>query len=120
MNIQAVTSMNGMRSVVDVVSNSNKAEASAPTPIGNNAPPVERQGTSSLQQVQEAVQKTNDFIRPFNGALRFEVEPDTNETIVKIIDQETKEVVKQIPSEEMINLAKALDQLKGLLVKQQA
>lgn len=75
---------------------------------------------SSEEQLQEAVKQTNDFIRPLNGSLQFAIDRETGTTVVKVLDLETKEVIKQIPSEDMLNLAKALDQLKGLLVKQQA
>ena len=37
-----------------------------------------------------------------------------------MVDKATKEVIRQIPSEEMIAMAKALDSIKGLFVKQQA
>ena len=40
--------------------------------------------------------------------------------MVKVIDSNTQEVIKQIPSEEMIAIAKALDKLKGLLLQQKA
>ena len=40
--------------------------------------------------------------------------------MVKVVDQSTKEVIRQIPSEEMLAIAKALDSLKGLLVRQTA
>ena len=62
----------------------------------------------------------NDFVKPFNSALQFNVDDSTGQTVVKVIDADTKEVIKQIPSEEMLALAKALDQLKGFLVKQKA
>lgn len=75
---------------------------------------------ASEEQLQEAVKQTNDFIRPLNGSLQFAIDRETGTTVVKVLDMETKEVIKQIPSEDMLNLAKALDQLKGLLVKQQA
>ena len=40
--------------------------------------------------------------------------------MVKIIDSATKEVIRQVPSQEMLAIAKALDSIKGLFVKQSA
>jgi flagellar protein FlaG len=40
--------------------------------------------------------------------------------VVKVTDTETDKVIKQIPSKEALELAKALDKLRGLLVKQEA
>lgn len=88
---------------------------------GNNAaaPEVTRQkpDKEELAQMTKAV---NDFVKPFSSALQFNIDDSTGQTVVKVIDTETKEVIKQIPSEDMLALAKALDQLKGLLVKQKA
>src|SRR5574343_487114 len=73
------------------------------------------QGQTSPQQVQDAVKNMNDFVRGINSSLNFSVDKDSGETVVKVVDLDTKEVIKQIPSEEMLSIAKALDKLKGLL-----
>ena len=39
---------------------------------------------------------------------------------MKVVDASTDEVIRQIPSEEIISIAKALDKLQGLLVEQKA
>jgi hypothetical protein len=46
------------------------------------------------------------------------VNDDTGQLVVKIIDRTTKEVIRQMPSEEMLAIAKTLDSIKGLFVKQ--
>ena len=74
----------------------------------------------SDEQLKSLVQEANDFIKPLNGSLQFSIDKDTGTTVVKVIDTSTKEIIKQFPTEEMLGLAKALSQLKGLLVKQQA
>ena len=48
------------------------------------------------------------------------LDDDTGITVVKVVDKNTKEVVRQIPSEEMLAIAKALDTVQGLLVRQKA
>jgi len=72
------------------------------------------------EEVEQAVKDVNDFVRPINNALSFSLDKDSKQMVVKVIDQSTKEVIRQIPSEEMLALAKALDTMKGLLVRQQA
>ena len=71
-------------------------------------------------EVEQAVKEVNDFIRTINNALSFSLDQESDQMVVKVIDQGTKEVIRQIPSEEMLALAKALDTMKGLLVRQQA
>jgi Uncharacterized flagellar protein FlaG len=48
------------------------------------------------------------------------VDGDTGQLVVKIIDRSTKEVIRQMPSEEMMAIAKTLDSIKGLFVTQTA
>ena len=46
----------------------------------------------------------------------FERDSGTEDLIVKIVDSETDEVIRQIPPEELINLSKHLKELTGNLV----
>lgn len=70
--------------------------------------------------VQESVDTLNEFIRPYVTSLQFSVDQDLGKIVVKIMDTETKEVIKQIPSEEVLALTKALGRVEGLLVRQEA
>ena len=90
-----------------------RAQAASPTE------PVAKSATMPKpEELDQAVKAVNDFVKPFNNALSFSVDQASQTTIVKVIDQGTKEVIRQIPSEEMLALAKALDTMKGLLVQQ--
>lgn len=96
------------------------ATATTPAQQDGNAANAEK-NSPSASQVQDAVKSMNDFVGTLNSSsLKFSVDDDTGKTIVKVMDSETNEVIKQIPSEEMIAIAKAVDQLKGLLVQQKA
>lgn len=68
--------------------------------------------------MQDSVEALNEFISPHNTSLRFSIDDESGTVVVKVTDKETKEVIKQFPSEEALDLAKALDKLKGLLVQQ--
>jgi flagellar protein FlaG len=78
-------------------------------------------GAASLEQaVRESVEKLNNFIRPYVTSLQFSVDKDLGRVVVKIMDNETKEVLKQIPSEDVLALTKALGKVAGLIVRQEA
>jgi len=72
------------------------------------------------EKLEAATQSVRDFVEPINSNLEFSVDNDTGQLVVKIIDRATKEVIRQMPSEEMLAIAKALDSIKGLFVKQTA
>jgi len=122
MNIQSVNALslapNAQRSTAaDTVSNA-RADAAATAAAHQSQLTVSVK--PSDEQLKDVVKAVNDFVKPFNDSLQFSIDKDTGTTVVKVIDTGTKEIIKQIPSEEMLALAKALDQLKGLLVKQKA
>lgn len=74
----------------------------------------------SPQQVHEAVDKLNKSLQQSSSDLLFSVDSDTDQVIVKLVDQNTKEVIRQIPSPEALELAKSLDSAQGRLIKQVA
>lgn len=74
----------------------------------------------SLAQVKQAVQNINKTMQALSQNLEFTIDEDSDRTIVKVIDQETKEVIRQMPSKETLEIAKALDKVQGLLIRQKA
>jgi flagellar protein FlaG len=78
----------------------------------------------SEQQVNDALSKLNKTPQAQANNLEFSVDQDTKRTVVKVVDQATKEVVRQFPTEQALAIAKALDDEskggKGLLINQTA
>ena len=56
----------------------------------------------------------------FAPNLKFSVDHDTGRTIVKVTDANTQEVIRQIPADEVLKLAKEIDRMQGLLFNKQA
>ena len=65
---------------------------------------------------EEAMEKIVHTAKYFNRRIHLEVEEDLNMMIVKVIDSETDEVIRQIPPEELVELSKNARDLKGLLI----
>lgn len=78
----------------------------------------ETRAEDSRAELDRAVESVSKFVN--NENLEFSVDDETGRTVVKLIDRETDEVLRQFPSEEMLQIARALDKLQGLLVHQQA
>lgn len=75
----------------------------------------------SPTSVKDSVRQLNDMMRALNRSVQFAVDDETRINLVKIIDVGSKEVIRQIPSEEVVKIARAIDeQLKGLLLKEKA
>lgn len=80
--------------------------------------------TPSAQELQNAMKEVEKAVAPMAQELQFSIDKDTNKTVVKIMDTATNKVVRQIPSEEVMELAKSIgemqDKMQGLLVQQKA
>ncbi len=74
----------------------------------------------SLKEVEQAVAEINKTLQSKAQSLEFSIDDDSKRTIVKVIDQSTKEVLRQIPTPEALQIAKSLANSKGLLVDQEA
>lgn len=97
------------------------SQASSAAKVQTEQPVSQTQKTeASRQELEEAVKQVNDFLKPINNSIQFNLDDDTGKTIVKVIDLATKDVIRQFPSEEMLGIAKAIDKMKGLLVQQKA
>lgn len=71
-------------------------------------------------KVEQAVNQMNQFVQTLNRDLQFSVDEDSGRTVVKVLDTETKEVIRQIPSEELLRMANYLTDGGALLLKVQA
>lgn len=94
----------------------------APAKTGDVSQPQKpaRDSAADSAALQSAVDRTNKMIQPIATDLQFSVDSGTNQTVVKVVDMATNQVIRQVPSEEMLKIAEALDKLDGLLVKSQA
>jgi flagellar protein FlaG len=75
---------------------------------------------SNRQHLEQAVEKVSKVVNLYNSELKFTVDPDTNSNVVKVIDKQTDQVIRQIPSEEMLKIAQNLDKIVGLFVENKA
>jgi flagellar protein FlaG len=81
---------------------------------------IPRQRPPTESQVEEAVGTANRFMQALSQNLQFSVDKESGKTVIKVVDSVTKEVVRQYPPEEMLEIARALGKLQGLLLREQA
>ncbi len=74
----------------------------------------------SAEQVDEALESINSALQARSQDLEFSIDKDSDRTVVTVTDKDTKEVIRQMPTREAMEIAKALDKLQSLLSKQSA
>lgn len=88
----------------------------------NNALSVDDQSRKSTPDlsVEDAVKRIADFVAPTQSEISFSIDDVSGVQVVKIMDSQSNEVIRQFPSKEAIEIARALDKLQGLLIKDKA
>jgi flagellar protein FlaG len=60
------------------------------------------------KRVQAAVAQMNEYIQSTQRDLQFSYDPDAGQTVVKVLDRSSQEVIRQIPDETFLKLAQTL------------
>jgi flagellar protein FlaG len=82
-------------------------------------PKLNVKATGTKEDVDDAVKKANDFLAQKASALEFSVDESTGTTVVKLVDTQTKEILRQYPTEEMLAISKDLmDFQKSMLLSE--
>ncbi len=84
----------------------------------------DERGTVSGEALDRAVSRLQEYVQVVRRNLEFSIDETTDRLVVKVVDAETEEVVRQIPSEEALALARRLEELRaeqqGLLLSTEA
>ncbi|XOZ33850.1 flagellar protein FlaG [Halomonadaceae bacterium KBTZ08] len=74
----------------------------------------EKRSEAMREELNQAVSRLNDFVQSVQRDLQFDVNDETGQTVVRVIDQQTDEVVRQIPDDLALKLAENLQQEEPL------
>lgn len=83
------------------------------SPNGLSKDESEKTDRPTLDAVKKAADQGNSLLQAVNRNLQFKVDDSTKELVVKIVDSESGELVRQIPSEEMLAFIKRMQELDG-------
>lgn len=93
-------------------------------PVAVQLPPAAVKPTAGQQsaaQLRESLTYVNRALQQSNKNLEFTVDSDTERPVVKLVDSETGEVIRQIPTDEALAISRAIDDFQqGFLIRQQA
>lgn len=90
---------------------------SAPAPAPTMAHAAQT-APASAETIKQAARQINDLLKSSQADVEFTVNSESNHVVVRIVDSQTQQVIRQMPSEEMIAIAKSMDRMSGLLIQQ--
>ena len=65
------------------------------------------------EQLQKVAQKLQDFVNEMNKGLEFSVDKDSGRDVIKVIDKKSGDLIKQYPTEEVLDLVAKLSEATG-------
>jgi len=74
------------------------------------APPNPAAVTAKEKGIDKALRSVSGYVQNISRELNFSVDEDLNRSVVTVLDEETGEVIRQIPSEEMLQLARNISE----------
>lgn len=80
----------------------------------------EKEKQVNSRDLNSAVDKANKVLFKNNTHLQFRIHEKTNEVMVKIVDDVSGEVLKEIPPEKMLDLVAKLWEIAGIIVDRKA
>jgi flagellar protein FlaG len=106
----------GIQPKINVPETATPIAAAGKTAVQSPTPPAQS-AVPDAAKLSQAVSKLNDYVQSVNRNLSFSVDKDSGQTVITITDSQTKEVIRQIPSEATLKLAASIDeQLHHFLV----
>lgn len=101
-----------------VSSSSSKGQVSTANAVGGNALPEEAQTQRaekapqvqqvSVEQLKSDVAMVNDYVQTVQRDLQFSVDEELDRTVIRVVDSDTGELIRQIPDDIFLELARRL------------
>ena len=74
----------------------------------------------SPEILEKIIEELRKKLSMLNTQLKIQIDKDTDMTVIKVIDKQTNKVIRQIPPEYVLKIAKYLDEIAGLLLNEKA
>ncbi|WP_211220728.1 flagellar protein FlaG [Paenibacillus terrigena] len=114
-----MNSMSGIRvqSTVDI-SNNTEGKSSVDKVITSTELLHKKANELSISDaaLQKALEKVNKVLKGIETRLEYSVHKTTGDIMVKVINEDTKEVIREVPPEKIIDLVVKLQELSGLII----
>ena len=103
-----------------MIMNITEVSVTAKTRNGNQFSSEQKQGQkenlASEQKIKEAISKANNKMKVSRTRCEFSNHEETNSVSIKVLDKETQEVIREIPTEEALDMIERMWEIVGLLI----
>ena len=76
----------------------------------------QKENPPSEKQIKEAISKANNKMKGIRTRCEFSYHEETNRVSIKVLDKETQEIIREIPTEEALEMIEKMWEIAGLLI----
>lgn len=103
-------------SPIDSPNNTAALEKNMKVDIHNKKDDMDEQSQVSKSTLQKAVDKLNEFMEVHNNNLKFVYHEGLKEYYAEVVDSQTDEVIREIPSKELLDAYYEMQKIIGNIV----
>lgn len=74
---------------------------------------------ATAEEVKQAAEQINAFLKASGTHVQFELHKETNRMMLEVLDNQTGEVLRTIPSKELLDLSERIGEMVGVLLDKQ-
>jgi flagellar protein FlaG len=72
------------------------------------------------QAIAKAANDIQNFVKEMGRNLQFSIDKTTGYNVVRVVNPDTQELIRQLPSEELLKIAASMQEMGSVLVNQKA
>lgn len=81
---------------------------------------IEKTSRPTKEAIAKAAEDIQNFVNDMGRNLNFSIDETTGYNVVRVVNPETNELIRQLPSEELLKIARNMKELGNVLVNQKA
>lgn len=74
----------------------------------------------SASELASALETANAWVQAQSAAIEFSLDQESGRTVIRMVDSETEEVLRQFPSEDLLAISRSIEKMRGLLIDAKA
>jgi len=71
------------------------------------------------EEIKKGIEEINNQLAMMNRSIQFSVDESSRDIVVRVVDKESGEVIKELPPESILKLRERMAQLSGLMVEEE-
>ena len=74
----------------------------------------------NLSDLEKIVAQVQESLKPVESRIQLSVDQDLNRVVVKVVDSDSGELIRQLPPEDVLQVQRFLNEQSGLILEEEA